>query len=447
MALPQRLERWLGYGAVALGSTALLLALLQTLLARQLAGNRLVQRAEDAAQTARLASLTLESLPPAALVQLSGLPLRLQPPPAAAALPEQAVLQRLICRQLSPCPRLLPASAPQRGLWLELVSPLEPVWLLVPLPQPAAWPPDPALLVLAVVAAGGATTLLFLTLEVERPLRRLQQGLAGFEHEPADQPEVPVRRSSRGTPAVRALADHLAAAQRRLWLSARERAAMLAGLAHDLRAPLTRLRLRLSLQRGEAAADPAQADLDALERLIDQFLAYAADASSESALPVPLEQLLAEVAAAYPPGLMLHLTPLQRWVPPTTLARGVANLLDNALSHGRPPLLLRLQPWGQGDQGFAIEVWDGGDGITAADWPTALQPFQRLDPARRVGGHGGLGLPIAQQAARACGGELVPLTSVPPSLQSIGLRWGVALQAERSGHKLSGPELHSSQEC
>lgn len=437
MAMTNRFKRLLGYGAVALGSAALVLALLQTLLAWPLLRSRLQQQAEDAAAAARLASLALETLPPDALAQLSGLPLRLQPPPAARELPEQQELQVLICRQLMPCPTLLPATAPLRGVWLELVSPLEPVWLLVPLPQPLPWPPDPALMLLAVVAGGGATTLLFLSVEVERPLRRLQQDLAALDREHGDLSAGEHQRLSlppaRGTAAVRALADHLAAAQRRLWQSARERAVMLAGLAHDLRAPVTRLRLRLSLQEG-AGVEQAAADLDALERLIDQFLAFATEETTESAVLVPLEQLLAELAAAYPCDLMLQLTPLQRMVSPTTLARGIANLLDNAVSHGRPPLLLRLTPWGSDGQGFAIEVWDGGPGIDSDAWPRALQPFQRLDPARGVGGHSGLGLPIAGRAAQACGGELVPLLAVPPSLQARGLRWGVALRVERSGH-------------
>lgn len=442
MAVPPRLKRWLGYGAVVLGSTALALALLQTLLARQVERSRLQTRVAEVVKTARLAALALESLPPAALAQVGGLQLRLQAPPSASPLPEQPALQQLLCQQLKPCPPLRPATGGQPGVWLELASPLEPVWLLVPLPRSVAWPPEPALLLVAVAVAGVSTTLLVLTREVEQPLRRLQQSLDGLDGEGWGEAGRPVAELPRGTAAVRALAVHLAAAQQRLRQSARERAVMLAGLAHDLRAPLTRLRLRLSLESG-LPQDRVAADLDALERLIDQFLAFAAADRSEPAVLVPLQQLLAEVAAAYPPALTLELTPLQRWVPPTTLARAVANLLDNALSHGQPPLLLRLLPWGPGEAGFAIEVWDGGQGIAAADWPSALQPFQRLDAARRQGGHSGLGLPIAERAARACGGQLV-LLQPTPALQARGLRSGVGLRADTSGHICTAAQLHSS---
>jgi two-component system, OmpR family, osmolarity sensor histidine kinase EnvZ len=134
---------------------------------------------------------------------------------------------------------------------------------------------------------------------------------------------------------------------------------------------------------------------------------------------------------------------------PTGLGRAVANLLDNALSHGEPPWLLRLLPWGAAGQGFAIEVWDGGLGIDPQAWPRALEPFERLDAARCRSGHSGLGLPIALRAAQAHGGGLALLHHPPEALQRLGLRAGVALQcgSERSGHTLAPRWLWFSQIC
>jgi two-component system osmolarity sensor histidine kinase EnvZ len=82
----------------------------------------------------------------------------------------------------------------------------------------------------------------------------------------------------------------------------------------------------------------------------------------------------------------------------------VANLLLNAEGYGRPPLRLVLR--NAPAEGFAIEVWDGGPGLPAADWERAKQPFQRLDEARGGLGHSGLGLAIAERVARAHGGDL-----------------------------------------
>jgi two-component system osmolarity sensor histidine kinase EnvZ len=118
---------------------------------------------------------------------------------------------------------------------------------------------------------------------------------------------------------------------------------------------------------------------------------------------VPLEALVAEAANGVDQ-VRLDLEPMERCVQPIALSRAVANLLDNAETHGLRPLCLVLRA--RGAEGFAIEVWDQGPGIGEADWPRALQPFQRLDPARSGVGHSGLGLAIADQVAQAHGGRL-----------------------------------------
>jgi two-component system osmolarity sensor histidine kinase EnvZ len=118
---------------------------------------------------------------------------------------------------------------------------------------------------------------------------------------------------------------------------------------------------------------------------------------------VPLHELVAEAANAVE-AVELSLAPMEREVRPIALSRAVANLLLNAQAHGQPPLRLVLQELP--GEGFAIEVWDGGEGLSAAEWERARQPFQRLDQARGGVGHSGLGLAIVEQVARAHGGEL-----------------------------------------
>ena len=422
-------RRRLGYGASTAGFTALALLLLQLLLAQRLEQQQRRQLATQVAGSVLLAELGLERFSPVALADLSDMRLAVGPRPPAAASPGQPAplalrqqaeaLRNDLCRRLSHCPLVWPigsgpigsvpigsggpAQSPGRGAWVELQSPLETVWLFAPIAPRHGWPPDPQLASLALVAGGLASLLLFLALEVQRPLRRLEGALAkvGLDSVLPQPPLV----ASGGTAAVRRLTQRFNAMLHRIEATDRERRTMLAGLAHDLRSPLTRLRLRLA-SSGPIAADErrrAEADLAALERITSQFLQFIGAESQEEPVLVPLEALVAEAANGVAT-VQLELEAMERCVQPIALARAIANLLDNAAIHSLPPLRLVLRSIGQ--EGFAIEVWDGGPGIAAADWERALQPFQRLDPARSGVGHSGLGMAIAARVAQAHGGSL-----------------------------------------
>ena len=418
-----RWRRLAAYGLAGLGFSALALLLLQLLLGRRLAAQREQQLSGAVAAQLVLGEVALERFTPATLAAIGGLRLAVgpdpDPRPAAAApgrrrgladplLQRQALaLQRSLCRRLDRCPAVRPAGQGPRGVWVAMASPLEAVWLFAPLPPLPGWPPDPLLLALALGVGGLSSGLLHLSHAVQRPLRRLEQALAGVNL----QPGLPVVVPPEGSQAVRRLTGRFNAMVERLDRAGREQTTMLAGIAHDLRAPLTRLRLRLDLApaAGLAADDCRRslADLAALERITSQFLRFAGLDQGEPAVVVPLAALLAEVAAAAGAvPLELALEPLERRVRPTALARAVANLLDNALAHGAPPLCLELR--GEDATGFTITLWDHGPGIPASAWSRALEPFQRLDASRGDQGHCGLGLAIAERIARDHGGGLEP---------------------------------------
>jgi two-component system osmolarity sensor histidine kinase EnvZ len=418
-----RWRRLAAYGLAGLGFSALVLLLLQLLVGRRLAAQREQQLSGAVAAQLVLGEVALERFTPATLAAIGGLRLAVgpdpDPRPAAAApgrrrgladplLQRQALaLQRSLCRRLDRCPAVRPARQGPRGVWVAMASPLEAVWLFAPLPPLPGWPPDPLLLALALGVGGLSSGLLHLSHAVQRPLRRLEQALAGVNL----QPGLPVVVPPEGSQAVRRLTGRFNAMVERLDRAGREQTTMLAGIAHDLRAPLTRLRLRLDLApaAGLAADDCRRslADLAALERITSQFLRFAGLDQGEPAVLVPLAALLAEVAAAAGAvPLELALEPLERRVRPTALARAVANLLDNALAHGASPLCLELR--GEDATGFTITLWDHGPGIPASAWSRALEPFQRLDPSRGDQGHCGLGLAIAERIARDHGGGLEP---------------------------------------
>ena len=439
--LPRRfLPRRLGYAAAALAAAAASLLLLELLFDRRLERDRLSQLGSSVAGRLVLGEVALERFSPEALAELAEMRLAVGARPAAPSVGRSAFLRPVfadrrlrrqaeglrseLCRRLSRCPAVLPASGSPRGAWVEMGSALETVWLFAPMPALHAWPPEPLLLVLSLAAGSLAGVLLYLTLEVQRPLQLLEAALAdvGLEALP---PHLP----ARGSRAVRQLTERFNAMVHGLARASRERATMLAGIAHDLRSPITRLRLRLALAAqapmDAAALAQAEVDLTSLERITRQFLVFSGAEAEEAALSLPLDQLLAETAAVVgDTPLELDLPPLRRCVRPTALGRAVANLLENACVHGRPPLRLVLRPWdvagmeGWGE-GFEIQVWDAGEGIAAAAWERARQPFQRLDEARGSQGHCGLGLAIAERVARGHGGELVLLE---------GQGFGVALR-------------------
>lgn len=425
---PLRLLLMVGAGGAAGLVTAVAVQLLMAQRLERLAMRRL---GLDTALQVRLVELALERLPREGVAAASGLDLLASPAVRQSARSgantgaERAalMLQRELCRQLTSCPRVRGDGRGGAGVWVELPSTLEPAWLWVPLPRVTVWPPRAAVISLSTVAAALVVTSLYLELEVRRPLLALRRSVNAVNLDSQLTLLPPA-----GTPAIQQVTERFNAMVQRLERGRREQATMLAGIAHDLRAPLTRLRLRLAIGPGPDDAVRHQADLDALERMIAQFMAYAASQRQEPWLKVRLDELVGEAAAAVGVDLELDLQPLEAVVQPVALGRAVTNLLDNAMTYGTPPLHISLQrldlrraslrspnpknrsrtPQDQAEaaDGFVIQVADCGPGLTPAAWQRALEPFQRLDPARGGHGHCGLGLAIAQHGARLHGGEL-----------------------------------------
>jgi two-component system osmolarity sensor histidine kinase EnvZ len=191
-----------------------------------------------------------------------------------------------------------------------------------------------------------------------------------------------------------------------------DRALILAGVSHDLRTPLARLRLGLEM----AATDPQlkggmAADVDEMDRIIGQFLDFARIAGGEPSAPTDLAALARELAQRHrelghalgeeiAPTLVLELRPL-------AIRRLIANLLDNAFRYAGADVALRVTASGSG---AVIEVLDRGPGIPPAEVERLRQPFTRLETARSGKGGSGLGLAIVDRIARMHDGTfgLVP---------------------------------------
>lgn len=191
----------------------------------------------------------------------------------------------------------------------------------------------------------------------------------------------------------------------------RERALMLAGVSHDLRTPLTKLRLGVEIAQAHVDAPLAASmarSIEEMDAIVGQFLDFARLGDGEAAVMASLDELaraVAEAQADHGRAVRLELgsTPAVL-VHAQALRRAVDNLVENAWRHGAAPVVLRT---GAGAAGVWIEVADHGPGIPPAELERMRQPFVRGGGGARAGIPGaGLGLAIAERVARAHGGAL-----------------------------------------
>lgn len=207
----------------------------------------------------------------------------------------------------------------------------------------------------------------------------------------------------------------------------RERALMLAGVSHDLRTPLAKLRLGVEIMA--SASEPAVSasmvrSIEEMDAIVGQFLDFARSEADEAPVPTSLDAMARDVAASNADhgrevGLDLGdvpATPLRA----AAMRRAMVNLVENAWRHGRAPVHIAT---GSGPQGPWFEVSDQGDGIDPAEAERLKQPFRRSTGDARGGPAGaGLGLAIVQRVAQAHGGRLELLPG-----EGCGLRARVSL--------------------
>lgn len=210
-----------------------------------------------------------------------------------------------------------------------------------------------------------------------------------------------------GAREVRDAARALIRMRNRIRRYADQRTAMLAGVSHDLRTPLTRLRLELSMMPREVDTGPARKDIAEMEGMLDAYLAFARGEEGEQPEETDLLTLAsaASEVAARKSSLTLHCpTPIRMRVRPLALKRALANLAGNASDYGRN---VRITVRREADAAMII-VEDDGPGISPAQYEEAFRPFNRLDPSRNQNVSGvGLGLTIARDTARAHGGDVI----------------------------------------
>ena len=252
---------------------------------------------------------------------------------------------------------------------------------------------------------------------LHRPLREVVQAartLAGGA--------TPPTLAEDGPTEVAALAHSFNQMATSLDRAERERALMLAGVSHDLRTPLTKLRLGVEILRDPS--EPALVmsmtrSIEEIDTIVGQFLDYARGDDGIAAQPLALDALAREIAAAcadHGQTLTLDLAPtLTQPLRAEPLRRALVNLVENAFRHGRAPVALHTG-------GDAVCVWaevrDAGDGIATTETDALRQPFRRAQSARSGPPGAGLGLAIVERVARMHGGSLQLLPNEPHGLRA-----------------------------
>ena len=248
---------------------------------------------------------------------------------------------------------------------------------------------------------------------LNRPLARLamamEQVAAG--ERPGPLPEAGPGEIARLNRRFNRLTDQLSALES-------DRKLALAGISHDLRTPLARLRLELELTEiSEAPRVSMVEEIERIDAIVGQFIEFARDPEDLADTRVSVAQVIDAIGRAH---TLARQTGVLDWVakvPPELhwtgrtidLERIVSNLVDNALLHGRSPdgtVRIEVSAAKHG-QGFRLEVLDQGPGLPADALEQVLRPFARIDSARSASAGGaGLGLAIVDRLAHRAGGRV-----------------------------------------
>lgn len=293
---------------------------------------------------------------------------------------------------------------PNEILWIRMHK--DEWWLMIP-PQgfqaPIPW--NFIFSILAGILLIVALVSLYV-LQLSRPLRALAQAAENFAL--GQRPQLPLA----GPDEVRAVTSQFNSMAERLADHDAERRVMLAGLPHDLRAPLTRAKLRLALMDSPEEAETKRGferDFNEVERIANQFVAYLRGLDNDQSKfePTNIHSLIMErVEAWHGAGqdVVVQRVDLFSFAADRmAIDRAIDNLISNALTHGAAPVRVRGL---RTADGYRIEVDDCGPGIPPDMREQALKPFARLDAARSDSGHCGLGLAVVQNVTKLHGGRI-----------------------------------------
>lgn len=313
---------------------------------------------------------------------------------------KNARLTTELARRLPAGTQLRVERTPPPRIWARL--PGRDYWIATPVLS-VRNPPGTATILPGLAAVLGITVIfaLFAAWQLQRPVRDMA---AAAEQLATHRVRTQVKE--RGPLELRQLTERFNRMSHDIVQTDRERNTMLAGIAHDLKTPLARLRLRAEMLDDVQMSEGITRDAESMTRIVDQFLLFARGVEMDSAAS-PVEARIPTLIApfldqGYVIELDLQAGPGFR-LRQTYLERIVNNLLDNAVTYGRAPLAIRTS---QDASGWRLVIEDSGPGIPNEDINRIVRPFVRLDPARGGNAHCGLGLAIVDKLTQQLGGRV-----------------------------------------
>ena len=287
-------------------------------------------------------------------------------------------------------------------------------WVREPLNTYANYSPELILGWLLGIPLIAAVIILTLVRQLNRPLRRLQNAANSY----SKTGKAPYLETNHGPQEIREVNQAFNHMVYTLEQTERDRQIMLAGISHDLRTPLTRIRLSAEMMEDDDFLKEGMIyDVDDMDAILSQFISYMRDGSDEEVQDTNINVLLQELIIQFKP-LDIRFTPQEL---PTITARSlslkrlIGNLINNSKRYGSEPI--ELSAFVE-DEHIKICVADHGEGIPEDQIEDLMQPFVRGNAARTVQGSG-LGLAIVKRIVDIHQGELSISNRAEGGLQAI----------------------------
>lgn len=289
---------------------------------------------------------------------------------------------------------------PSPRIWIQTPE-MHGNWVREPLKTYANYSPELVFGWLLGVPIIASIIILTLVRQLNRPLRRLQNAANAY----SKTGKAPYLGTNHGPLEIRQVNQAFNHMIYTLEQTERDRQIMLAGISHDLRTPLTRIRLTAEMLPDEFLREGLVYDVDDMDAILNQFISYMRDGSDEELRDTNINILLQELVVQFKP-LEIHFEAQDVPIIPArslSLKRLIANLINNAKRYGAEPIELTAQV--EGDH-ILIIVADHGEGIPEDQIEELMQPFVRGNSARTIQGSG-LGLAIVKRIVDIHQGELL----------------------------------------